>query len=87
VTANVPIVDVALGFRPHTGWTVAVAVGGDVASPRVVERRVIAGADREFGQLAAVNGNLTPVSSSESVQSRFATSTSEAAAVRPTSVG
>jgi hypothetical protein len=36
-------VDVALGFRPHTGWTVAiaVAVGGDLASPAVVERRVI----------------------------------------------
>lgn len=40
-TASVPIVDVALGFRPHTGWTVAVAVGGDVASPQVVDRRVL----------------------------------------------
>ena len=39
-TASVPIVDVALGFRPHTGWTVAVVVGGDVASPQVVDRRV-----------------------------------------------
>lgn len=40
-TASVPIVDVALGFRPHTGWTVAVAVGGDLASPQVVDRGVL----------------------------------------------
>ena len=39
--ASVPIVDVALGFRPHTGWTVAVVVGGDVGSPQVVDRRVL----------------------------------------------
>ena len=39
-TVSVPIVDVALGFQPHTGWTVAVVVGGDVASPQVVDRRV-----------------------------------------------
>jgi hypothetical protein len=29
----------ALGFRPHTGWTCAVALGGDVRSPEVVARR------------------------------------------------
>lgn len=39
--ASVPIVDVALGFRPHTGWTVAVVVGGDVGSPQLVDRRVL----------------------------------------------
>ena len=33
---------VTLGFRPHTGWAVAVAVGGDLVSPQVVERRVVA---------------------------------------------
>ena len=33
---------VTLGFRPHTGWAVAVAVGGDLVSPEVVERRVVA---------------------------------------------
>ena len=33
---------VTLGFRPHTGWAVVVAVGGDLVSPEVVERRVIA---------------------------------------------
>ena len=33
--------DVALGFRPHTGWAVAVAVAGDLASPQVVDRRVL----------------------------------------------
>jgi hypothetical protein len=41
-TASVPIVHVTLGFRPHTGWAVAVAVGGDLVSPQVVERRVVA---------------------------------------------
>jgi hypothetical protein len=35
-------VHVTLGFRPHTGWAVAVAVGGDLVSPQVVERRVVA---------------------------------------------
>jgi hypothetical protein len=39
-------VHVTLGFRPHTGWAVAVAVGGDLASPEVVERRVIALTDQ-----------------------------------------
>ena len=33
---------VTLGFRPHTGWAVAVAVGGHLVSPQVVERRVVA---------------------------------------------
>ena len=41
-TASVQIVHVTLGFRPHTGWAVAVALGGDVVSPHVVERRVVA---------------------------------------------
>jgi len=41
-TASVSIVHVTLGFRPHTGWAVAVAVGGDLVSPQVVERRVVA---------------------------------------------
>jgi hypothetical protein len=40
-------VDVALGFRPHTSWTVAVAVGGQLASPRVVERRMVALTDED----------------------------------------
>jgi hypothetical protein len=30
---------VALGFRVHTGWAALVALGGPVASPRVLERR------------------------------------------------
>jgi hypothetical protein len=29
----------ALGFRPHTGWTCAVALAGDVSAPAVVARR------------------------------------------------
>jgi hypothetical protein len=40
-------VDIALGFRPHTGWTVAVAIGGQLASPRVVERRMLALTDED----------------------------------------
>jgi hypothetical protein len=39
-------VDLALGFRPHTGWTVAVAVG-NAASPKVVARQVLALTDTE----------------------------------------
>jgi hypothetical protein len=31
--------DVALGFKPHTGWAIAVIVGGDPAQPIVVDRR------------------------------------------------
>ncbi len=33
-----------LGFRPHTGWTVAVALGGAPANPNLLDRRRI-----EFG--------------------------------------
>jgi hypothetical protein len=29
----------ALGFRPHTGWTCAVALGGGIRSPEVLVRR------------------------------------------------
>jgi hypothetical protein len=29
----------ALGFRPHTGWATAVALGGDLRSPEVLDRR------------------------------------------------
>lgn len=36
---------VALGFRPHSGWAAAVVVGGDPASPVVLERRRVALAD------------------------------------------
>jgi hypothetical protein len=63
-TVNVPLVDVALGFRPHTGWTVAVAVGGDVASPKVVERRMIALTDEDQvpAQLYHVAAELQPAS-------------------------
>ena len=50
-TDSVLIVHVTLGFRPHTGWAVAVAVGGDVVSPQVVERRVVPLTDE--GQLPA----------------------------------
>jgi hypothetical protein len=35
----VSAVDVALGFKPHTGWAVAVTVGGDAANPVVFDRR------------------------------------------------
>jgi hypothetical protein len=38
-------------------------------------------------QRTAVSGNVTPVSTSESIHSCFAISTSEAAAARPTNVG
>jgi hypothetical protein len=31
--------DVALGFKPHTGWAIAVIVGGDPAQPIVFDRR------------------------------------------------
>ncbi len=31
--------DVALGFRPHTGWAVAVTVSGDASEPVVLDRR------------------------------------------------
>ena len=31
--------DVALGFKPHTGWAVAVTVGGDASHPVVFDRR------------------------------------------------
>lgn len=31
--------DVALGFKPHTGWAVAVTIGGDAAGPVVFDRR------------------------------------------------
>ncbi|MGD0867737.1 MAG: hypothetical protein ABSA49_19540 [Rhizomicrobium sp.] len=27
-----------LGFRPHTGWTVAVSVGGSLANPKIIDR-------------------------------------------------
>jgi hypothetical protein len=30
---------VALGFRPHTGWSCAVALGGEARAPTVVARR------------------------------------------------
>jgi hypothetical protein len=39
------------------------------------------------GQCTDWRGNLVPVRSSETIQSRFAISTSDAAAVRPTSAG
>jgi hypothetical protein len=63
-TANVTVVDVALGFRPHTGWTVAVAIGGDVASPRVLERRMIALTDEDQvpAQLYHAAAELQPAS-------------------------
>jgi hypothetical protein len=32
-------VDLALGFKPHTGWAIAVVVGGSPAAPTVVDRR------------------------------------------------
>lgn len=37
--------DVALGLRPHSGWAVAVAVGGDAAAPALLDRRRLALAD------------------------------------------
>ena len=37
--------DLALGLRPHSGWAVAVAVGGDHAAPALVDRRRLALAD------------------------------------------
>ena len=40
-----------------------------------------------YADWADASGNPTPVSSSERVHSRFAISTSDAAAVRPTRVG
>ena len=36
---------VALGFRPHSGWAAAVAVGGGPATPTVLDRRRIPLAD------------------------------------------
>lgn len=33
--------DIALGFKPHSGWAVAVVVGGDPADPVVLDRRRI----------------------------------------------
>jgi hypothetical protein len=41
-------VDVALGLRPHTGWAVAVAVGGDLTSPQVIDRRVLPLTDEDY---------------------------------------
>jgi hypothetical protein len=35
-------VDVALGFKPHTGWAIAVTIGGDAANPVVFDRRRVA---------------------------------------------
>jgi hypothetical protein len=32
-------VEVALGFKPHTGWAIAVTVGGDASAPIVLDRR------------------------------------------------
>jgi hypothetical protein len=37
--------DVALGLRPHSGWAVAVVVGGDPAAPAPLDRRRLALAD------------------------------------------
>ena len=36
---TVSLVEVALGFKPHTGWAVAVTMGGDAAAPVVFDRR------------------------------------------------
>ncbi len=33
--------DLALGFKPHTGWAVAVLLAGDAAHPTVLERQRI----------------------------------------------
>lgn len=36
---TVSLVEVALGFKPHTGWAVAVTIGGDAAAPVVFDRQ------------------------------------------------
>lgn len=33
------MVEVALGFKPHTGWAIAVTVAGDASTPIVLDRR------------------------------------------------
>ena len=33
------VVEVALGFKPHTGWAIAVTVAGDASAPMVLDRR------------------------------------------------
>ena len=39
---------VALGFRAHSGWAAAVAAGGGLDAPRIVDRRRITIADPEM---------------------------------------
>src|SRR6185369_11584939 len=49
----------ALGFRAHSGWTAAVAVGGSPARPVVLDRRRIETCD------AAIHGSRQPFHAAE----------------------
>ena len=49
----------ALGFRAHSGWTAAVAVGGSPDSPVVLDRRRIETSD------AAIHGSRQPFHAAE----------------------
>jgi len=56
----------ALGFRAHSGWTVAVAVAGSLSKPEVLERRRIETAD------AAIPGSKQPYHAAERLDIRKA---------------
>jgi hypothetical protein len=49
----------ALGFRAHSGWTAAVAVGGSLDSPVVLDRRRVETSD------AAIHGSRQPFHAAE----------------------